>query len=92
MRGFTSAEFPRNGFPINHSNPDSPDANTLERVEVLRGPEALTTEVFNTSNTAGLIQRLLQTRCRDVINQFARYHADRLGRLMQGCVITGGAG
>ncbi|MEQ9725150.1 TonB-dependent receptor [Pseudomonas sp. WHRI 8822A] len=40
VRGFTSAEFYRNGFPINRGYPNSPDANTLERVEVLRGPAA----------------------------------------------------
>ncbi len=40
VRGFTSSEFYRNGFPINRGYPNSPDANTLERVEVLRGPSA----------------------------------------------------
>ncbi len=40
VRGFTTGEFYRNGFPINRGYPNSPDANTLERVEVLRGPAA----------------------------------------------------
>ena len=40
VRGFTTGEFYRNGFPINLGYPNSPDANTLERVEVLRGPAA----------------------------------------------------
>lgn len=38
VRGFTSAEFYRNGFPINRGYPNAPDAYNIERVEVLRGP------------------------------------------------------
>lgn len=38
VRGFTSGEFYRNGFPINRGYPNMPDANTIERLEVLRGP------------------------------------------------------
>ncbi|RCL27370.1 TonB-dependent siderophore receptor [Pseudomonas sp. AFG_SD02_1510_Pfu_092] len=38
VRGFTSGEFYRNGFPINRGYPNAPDANTVERLEVLRGP------------------------------------------------------
>ena len=38
VRGFTTGEFYRNGFPINRGYPNMPDANTIERLEVLRGP------------------------------------------------------
>lgn len=38
VRGFTTGEFYRNGFPINRGYPNAPDANTVERLEVLRGP------------------------------------------------------
>ncbi|WP_122560266.1 TonB-dependent siderophore receptor [Pseudomonas viridiflava] len=38
VRGFTMGEFYRNGFPINRGYPNMPDANTIERLEVLRGP------------------------------------------------------
>ena len=38
VRGFTSGEFYRNGFPINRGYPNMPDANGIERLEVLRGP------------------------------------------------------
>lgn len=38
VRGFTTGEFYRNGFPINRGYPSMPDANTIERLEVLRGP------------------------------------------------------
>lgn len=40
VRGFTTSEFYRNGFPINRGYPSMPDANTIERLEVLRGPAA----------------------------------------------------
>ncbi|WP_010225496.1 TonB-dependent siderophore receptor [Pseudomonas donghuensis] len=38
VRGFTTGEFYRNGFPINRGYPNAPDANTVERLDVLRGP------------------------------------------------------
>lgn len=38
VRGFTTGEFYRNGFPVNRGYPNMPDANTIERLEVLRGP------------------------------------------------------
>ena len=38
VRGFTTGEFYRNGFPINRGYPNAPDANTIERLEVIRGP------------------------------------------------------
>ncbi|ELQ08729.1 TonB-dependent siderophore receptor, partial [Pseudomonas fluorescens BRIP34879] len=41
VRGFTTAEFYRNGFPINRGYPAMPDANTIERLEVLRGPATM---------------------------------------------------
>ena len=41
VRGFTTGEFYRNGFPINRGYPTMPDANTLERLEVLRGPATM---------------------------------------------------
>ncbi|ATN12910.1 TonB-dependent siderophore receptor [Pseudomonas sp. FDAARGOS_380] len=41
VRGFTSGEFYRNGFPINRGYPNMPDANTIERLEVLRGPATM---------------------------------------------------
>ena len=41
VRGFTTGEFYRNGFPINRGYPNMPDANTIERLEVLRGPTTM---------------------------------------------------
>ncbi|ODI92400.1 TonB-dependent receptor [Acinetobacter pittii] len=40
LRGFTSGEFYRNGFPINRGYPNAPDSNTIKRVDVLRGPSS----------------------------------------------------
>lgn len=41
VRGFTTGEFYRNGFPINRGYPNMPDANSIERLDVLRGPATL---------------------------------------------------
>jgi len=41
IRGFTTGEFYRNGFPINRGYPNMPDANSIERLEVLRGPATM---------------------------------------------------
>ncbi|OJT21761.1 TonB-dependent receptor [Pseudomonas sp. FSL W5-0203] len=41
VRGFTTGEFYRNGFPINRGYPNMPDANTIERLEVLLGPATM---------------------------------------------------
>lgn len=41
IRGFNSQEFYRNGFPVNRGYPNMPDAATIERIEVLRGPAAM---------------------------------------------------
>ncbi|MCU4414616.1 TonB-dependent receptor [Acinetobacter sp. WU_MDCI_Axc73] len=38
VRGFTSAEYFRNGFPINRGYPNAPDSYNVERIDVLRGP------------------------------------------------------
>ena len=40
LRGFSSGEFYRNGFPINRGYPNTPDSNTIERIDVLRGPSS----------------------------------------------------
>lgn len=41
LRGFTTTEYFRNGFPINRGYPPAPDSVTVEQIEVLRGPAAL---------------------------------------------------
>lgn len=41
LRGFTTSEYFRNGFPANRGYPPSPDSVAIERIDVLRGPAAL---------------------------------------------------
>lgn len=38
VRGFTTGEYYRNGFPMNRGYPNAPDAASIERLEVIRGP------------------------------------------------------
>ncbi len=38
VRGFTSGEYFRNGFPINRGYPNAPNPYNVERIDVLRGP------------------------------------------------------
>lgn len=40
VRGFSTGEYYRNGFPINRGYPNSPDIVSIERIEVLKGPSA----------------------------------------------------
>ncbi|UFH50495.1 TonB-dependent siderophore receptor [Pseudomonas sp. KNUC1026] len=40
VRGFTTGEFYRNGFPVNRGYPNAPDANTIDHIDILRGPAA----------------------------------------------------
>lgn len=40
IRGFSTGEYFRNGFPINRGYPNSPDIVSIERIEVLKGPSA----------------------------------------------------
>jgi iron complex outermembrane receptor protein len=41
VRGFSTQEFYRNGFAVNRGYPNMPDASTIERIEVLRGPASM---------------------------------------------------
>ena len=40
VRGFTTSEFYQDGFSANRGYPSTPDAATVERIEVLKGPAA----------------------------------------------------
>ena len=40
IRGFSTGEFYRNGFPINRGYPNSPDVVSIAQIEVLKGPSA----------------------------------------------------
>ena len=40
IRGVTTSEIYKNGFPLNRGTPPPPDAQNIERIEVLKGPGA----------------------------------------------------
>jgi iron complex outermembrane receptor protein len=40
VRGFTTSEFYKDGFSANRGYPSTPDAASIERIEVLKGPAA----------------------------------------------------
>jgi len=52
VRGFTTGEIYRNGFPANRGTSTSPDASSVERVEVLKGPSS---GLYGRSDPGGLV-------------------------------------
>lgn len=60
VRGFTTGEFYRNGFPINRGYPNMPDANTIERLEVLRGPATM---LYGRGDPGGTFNVCPSNRC-----------------------------
>ncbi|MCW8084024.1 TonB-dependent siderophore receptor [Sabulicella glaciei] len=57
VRGFTTGEFFRNGFPVNRGYQSNPDSATIERIEVLRGPAALLYGRGDPGGTINLVTR-----------------------------------
>ncbi|WP_431483567.1 TonB-dependent siderophore receptor [Pseudomonas solani] len=52
VRGFTTGELYKNGFAINRGSYSSPDASTIERIEVLKGPAA---SLYGRGDPGGLV-------------------------------------
>jgi len=52
IRGTTTSELYRNGFPINRGTPPPPDTQNVERIEVLKGPGG---GLFGRSDPGGLV-------------------------------------
>ncbi len=52
IRGVTTSEIYQNGFPLNRGTPPPPDAQNIERIEVLKGPGA---GLFGRSDPGGLV-------------------------------------
>ena len=52
IRGTTTSELYRNGFPINRGSPPPPDTQNVERIEVLKGPGG---GLFGRSDPGGLV-------------------------------------
>ncbi|KXU36684.1 hypothetical protein AXK11_03655 [Cephaloticoccus primus] len=52
VRGFSTGEIYRNGFPANRGTSASPDSASIERVEVLKGPSS---GLYGRSDPGGLV-------------------------------------
>lgn len=52
VRGFTTGELYRNGFAYNRGSNSTPDAATIERIEVLKGPAA---SLYGRGDPGGLV-------------------------------------
>ncbi|MFG5117733.1 TonB-dependent siderophore receptor [Methylorubrum sp. POS3] len=52
IRGTTTSEIYKNGFPLNRGTPPPPDAQNVERIEVLKGPGG---GLFGRSDPGGLV-------------------------------------
>jgi len=79
VRGFTTGEIYRNGFPANRGTSTSPDASSVERVEVLKGPSS---GLYGRSDPGGLVNIVTKrpqqdafTRIRASAGSWDRYRA-----------------
>ena len=52
IRGVTTSEIYKNGFPLNRGTPPPPDTQNVERIEVLKGPGG---GLFGRSDPGGLV-------------------------------------
>lgn len=68
LRGFTTSEYFRNGFPMNRGYPPAPDSIAVERVEVLRGPAALLYGRGDPGGTFNIVSRAPADRMAQTIN------------------------
>ena len=67
IRGFSSQEFYRNGFAVNRGYPNMPDANSIERIEVLRGPAAMLYGRGDPGGTFNIVSKQPQAQRRTVL-------------------------
>ncbi|WP_421683296.1 TonB-dependent siderophore receptor [Stutzerimonas urumqiensis] len=67
VRGFSSQEFYRNGFAVNRGYPNMPDAATLERIEVLRGPASMLYGRGDPGGTFNIVSKQPQAEQRTVL-------------------------
>ena len=69
VRGFTTSEFYKDGFSANRGYPSTPDAATIERIEVLKGPAA---SLYGRGDPGGTVNIVTKKPQADT---FARLHA-----------------
>ncbi len=67
VRGFSTQEFYRNGFAVNRGYPNMPDASTLERIEVLRGPASMLYGRGDPGGTFNIVSKQPQAERRTVL-------------------------
>lgn len=68
LRGFTSSEYFRNGFPMNRGYPPAPDSIAVERVDVLRGPAALLYGRGDPGGTFNIVSRVPSDRTAQTVS------------------------
>jgi iron complex outermembrane receptor protein len=60
VRGFTTSEFYKDGFSANRGYPSTPDAASIERIEVLKGPAASLYGRGDPGGTVNIVTKKLQ--------------------------------
>jgi iron complex outermembrane recepter protein len=81
VRGFSTQEFYRNGFAVNRGYPNMPDANTLERIEVLRGPASMLYGRGDPGGTFNIVSNQPQAERRTVLGSQVNTDGLRRGTL-----------
>ncbi|TGD95876.1 TonB-dependent siderophore receptor [Methylobacterium nonmethylotrophicum] len=85
IRGVTTSEIYQNGFPLNRGTPPPPDAQNIERIEVLKGPGA---GLFGRSDPGGLINIITKQPTAQRFVEFGN-QVDSYG-LARGTIDAGG--
>ena len=94
VRGFSTQEFYRNGFAVNRGYPNMPDASTLERIEVLRGPASMLYGRGDPGGTFNIVSKQPQAERRTVLGSqvntdgLRRGTLDTTGALDESAAIT----
>jgi iron complex outermembrane receptor protein len=81
VRGFSTQEFYRNGFAVNRGYPNMPDASTLERIEVLRGPASMLYGRGDPGGTFNIVSKQPQAERRTVLGSQMNTDGLRRGTL-----------
>ncbi|AWB20243.1 TonB-dependent siderophore receptor [Methylobacterium currus] len=86
IRGVTTSELYKNGFPLNRGYPPPPDAQNVERIEVLKGPGG---GLFGRSDPGGLINIITKQPTRERFVEMGRLWGS-FGQV-RGTVDSGGS-
>ncbi len=78
IRGLSTGEYYRNGFPINRGYPNSPDIVAIERIEVLKGPSAFLYGRGDPGGTFNIVTKQpLAERALAIGTQYGSFNAKR---------------